>query len=72
MPGYEAKIYKIFSKLRALDGNRKNVPMNYNMKEAVPNEEEVDDLDYDAGQTEWFDKTELEERNPEKHRFEES
>ena len=49
MPGYEAKIYKIFSKLKALDGNRKNVPMNYNMKEAVPNEEEIDDSNYDAG-----------------------
>ena len=72
MPGYEAKVYKIFSKLRALDGNRKNVPMNYNMKEAVPNDEEVDDGGYDAGETEWFDKAELEEHKPERHRFEES
>ena len=71
-PGYEIKVYKIFSKLKALDGNRKNVPMNYNMKEALPAEDDIDDAEYDAGQTEWFDKQELEERNPEKHRFEAS
>ena len=46
--------------------------MNYNMKEALPAEDDVDDVEYDAGQTEWFDKQELEERNPEKHRFEAS
>ena len=72
MAGYEAKIYKIFQKLKALDGNRKNVPMNYNLKEALPPEEEIDDDAYDAGQTEWFDRAELEERAPEKHRFEPS
>ena len=48
MPGYEGKIYKIFPKLKALDGNRKNVPMNYNMKEAVPEEEDIDDSEYNA------------------------
>ena len=46
--------------------------MNYNMKEALPAEDDIDDAEYDAGQTEWFDKQELEERNPEKHRFEAS
>ena len=30
--------------------------MNYNMKEALPAEDDVDDVEYDAGQTEWFDK----------------
>ena len=55
MTGYEAKIYKIFQKLKALDGNRKSVPMNYNMKEALPPEEEIDDDAYDAGRIEWFD-----------------
>ena len=72
MPGYEGKVFKIFPKLRALDGNRKNVAMNYNMREAVPEEENIDDVEYNANQTEFYDAAELEEANPEKYRFEDS
>ena len=71
MPGYEAKVFKIFPKLRALDGNRKNVPMNYNMREAVPEEEDTD-VQYNADQVEWFDQAAFEEVHPEKNRFEDS
>ena len=55
MPGYQDKVYKAFPKLRALDGNRKNVPMNYNMREALPEEEDTDDVTYVANTTEWYD-----------------
>ena len=56
MPGYESKVYKIFPKLKALDGNRKNVPMNYNMREALPEEEDIEDgLGNARHEVEWFD-----------------
>ena len=70
MSGYQEKVYKAFPKLRALDGNRKAVPMNYNMREAVPDEEDTDDVTYGANATEWYDQMELEEAHPELKRFE--
>ena len=38
MAGYDEKIYKIFTGLLALDGYRKSVKMDCNMKEALPEE----------------------------------
>ena len=72
MPGYETKVYKIFPKLKALDGNRKNVQMTYNMRDALPLEEDVDEVAYSANTTEFFDTVELENAHPELHRYEDS
>ena len=56
MAGYEEKIYKIFSNLKALDGNRKTVEMTYNMIEAQPEEQKIE-AEYDTSEVAWFDDT---------------
>ena len=56
MAGYEGKVHKIFCNLRALDGNRKTVEMDYNMEEAIP-EEKKQDVEYDTSSAAWYDKT---------------
>ena len=49
---YTSKIYKMFPKLRALDGNRKNVEGDINLKECIPDhmqeniEYEVDHVEF--------------------------
>ena len=53
---YQDKVYKIFPNLLALDGNRKNVEMNYNMLQAMPEEEKIE-YNYDTSETAWFDNT---------------
>jgi hypothetical protein len=40
--------------LKGLDGYRKNVLTNYNMKEALP-EETKEEFDYKVDHVEWFD-----------------
>ena len=69
MPAYEERVYKAFPKLKSLDGNRKAVPMNYNMRDAVPEEESVN-FSYNAKEEEWFQPEEMEEIHPDTHIFE--
>ena len=56
MAGYSEKVFKIFPSLLALDGVRKAVEMNYNMQEALPEEEKME-YNYDTSEAAWFDNT---------------
>ena len=44
---YQEKVFQIFPNLLALDGNRKAVPMDYNMLQALPEEEKIE-YNYDT------------------------
>ena len=46
---YSKKVYEVFQGLKALDGYRKSVPMNFNMQEAMPIDED-EDFDYNTDQ----------------------
>ena len=63
-------MYKNFPKLRALDGYRKAVEME-NMRDALPKEQE-ETISYSVEQVQWFDEAELNKKNPEKSRFEDT
>ena len=56
MTGYEDKVHTAFPNLRALDGVRKTVEMNYNMAEAMPEEEKIE-FNYDTSDVAWYDNT---------------
>ena len=56
MNGYQEKVHKIFPNLKALDGIRKTVDMNYNMIEALPEEQKVE-CNYDTSNISWYDNT---------------
>ena len=71
MPDYKDKVYKIFACLKGLDGYRKNVLSNYNMKEALP-EETKEDFEYSVDHVEWFDQRELGLEDPAKGKFEDT
>ena len=60
----------MFTGLTGLDGYRKNVKMECNMKDALPEEEKVE-ADYDTSNIEWYDQTgtELTKVNPAAERF---
>ena len=55
-PAYREKVFDKYPNLLALDGVRKSTPMNCNMIEAIPAEEEVQ-VDYDTSAAEWYDNT---------------
>ena len=69
--GYQKKVYELFQGLKALDGYRKSVPMNYNMQEALP-EETKDDFKYNVSHVEWYDQRELDKEDPGKGLFDET
>jgi hypothetical protein len=54
MAGYAEKVYKIFPGLVALDGNRKTVTMNFNMVQALPEEEKIN-FEYDTSRLSWYE-----------------
>ena len=56
MAGYAEKVYKIFPGLKSLDGNRKTVTMNFNMLQALPEEEKVE-CEYDTSDEAWYNNT---------------
>ena len=63
MAGYQEKVFKVFTGLVSLDGYRKNVEMDYNMAQALPEEEKIE-YDYDTSDVAWFDNTsEIEDPN---------
>jgi len=68
---YQKKIYETFQGLKALDGYRKSVTMNYNMQEALP-EETKEDFSYNTDHKEWYDQKELNKSDPAKGLFEDS
>mmetsp|Transcript_17219 Transcript_17219/g.23240 ORF Transcript_17219/g.23240 Transcript_17219/m.23240 type:complete len:114 (+) Transcript_17219:407-748(+) len=54
--GYRDKVFRVYPNLLALDGVRKAVAMDVNMRDAIPEEEEVK-ADYDTSAAAWYDNT---------------
>jgi len=68
---YKDACFKMFPKLRALDGYRKAAGDVVYMKDALPGEENQD-FSYNVDSIQWFDPIALDNPNPAKELFEDS
>ena len=68
---YHNQMYKMYPKLKALDGYRKASGDLVNMKDALPLIED-ETVSYKVDHIEWFDTNALEQENPAKGKFEDT
>jgi len=68
---YQTQCYKMYPKLKALDGYRKAAGELVNMKDALPMIQD-DKISYSVEHAEWFDQQALSVDNPAKGKFEDN